>query len=191
VSDRTPLPLKLYYRIGEVASVVGVETHVLRYWESEFPTIRPQKSSKGHRVYSRKDVEKLLRVKQLLYSEGYTVQGAKRRLHELSRARGGVDGSPLAAGASVPMPEASATPPEVASAQVPTTVPAPQHAASEVVPPAEPRFEARSVLPIRAIPRPAATEVGSPRPTADETHLREALLALRRTLVDELATFSS
>jgi DNA-binding transcriptional MerR regulator len=85
VSERPALPLKLYYRIGEVANVVGVETHVLRYWESEFPTIRPQKSAKGHRVYSRRDVEKLIRVKQLLYSDGYTVQGAKRKLQEFGR----------------------------------------------------------------------------------------------------------
>lgn len=82
---RPNLPLKLYYRIGEVADIVGVETHVLRYWESEFPTIRPQKSPKGQRVYSRRDLEKLIRVKELLYSEGYTVQGARKRLRELSK----------------------------------------------------------------------------------------------------------
>lgn len=84
---RPSLPLKLYYRIGEVAEIVGVETHVLRYWESEFPTIRPQKSPKGQRVYSRRDLEKLLRVKELLYSEGYTVQGARKRLRELMKER--------------------------------------------------------------------------------------------------------
>ena len=81
---RAPLPVKLYYRIGEVAEVVGVEPHVLRYWESEFGTIRPQKSPKGQRVYSRRDLEKLLRVKELLYSEGYTIAGAKKRLRDLS-----------------------------------------------------------------------------------------------------------
>lgn len=85
---RPNLPLKLYYRIGEVAEIVGVETHVLRYWESEFPTIRPQKSPKGQRVYSRRDLEKLLRVKELLYSEGYTVQGARKRLRELMKEPG-------------------------------------------------------------------------------------------------------
>lgn len=82
---RPSLPLKLYYRIGEVADIVGVEPHVLRYWESEFPTIRPQKSPKGQRVYSRRDLEKLIRVKELLYSEGYTVQGARKRLRELAK----------------------------------------------------------------------------------------------------------
>ena len=59
-------PVKLYYRIGEVANIVGVETHVLRYWETEFRTIRPEKSRRGQRVYSRKDVERLLKVKELL-----------------------------------------------------------------------------------------------------------------------------
>jgi DNA-binding transcriptional MerR regulator len=76
------LPVKLYYRIGEVAGIVGVEPHVLRYWETEFRTIRPQKSRKGQRIYSRRDVEKLLRVKDLLYVQGFTIAGARRRLRE-------------------------------------------------------------------------------------------------------------
>ena len=74
--------VKLYYRIGEVAHIVGVEPHVLRYWESEFRTIRPEKSRRGQRVYSRKDVERLLRVKELLYGQGFTIAGAKRQLKE-------------------------------------------------------------------------------------------------------------
>lgn len=72
--------VKLYYRIGEVAEIVGVEPHVLRYWESEFRSIRPQKSRKGQRIYSRRDVEKLLRVKDLLYTQGFTIAGARKRL---------------------------------------------------------------------------------------------------------------
>ncbi len=86
---RPELPVKLYYRIGEVAEVVGVEPHVLRYWESEFKSIRPQKSPKGQRVYSRRDLEKLLRVKDLLYTEGYTIAGAKRQLKEGGDKRDG------------------------------------------------------------------------------------------------------
>ncbi len=74
------LPSKLYFRIGEVAGMVGVEPHVLRYWEREFRAIRPTKSSKGQRVYSRKDVENLLRVRALLYEEGFTIAGAKKKL---------------------------------------------------------------------------------------------------------------
>ena len=87
----TRLPSKLFFRIGEVASLVGVEPHVLRYWEREFRSIRPTKSAKGQRVYSRKDVENLLRVRDLLYRDGFTIAGAKKRLQ-----RGGVetDGHP-------------------------------------------------------------------------------------------------
>jgi DNA-binding transcriptional MerR regulator len=80
-SGRQP-PVKLYYRIGEVAEIVGVETHVLRYWETEFRSIRPQKSRKGQRIYSRRDVDKLLRVKELLYTQGFTIAGARKRLRE-------------------------------------------------------------------------------------------------------------
>lgn len=76
------LPTKLYFRIGEVASAVGVETHVLRYWETEFRSIRPQKSSRGQRVYSRRDVETLLRVRELLYDRGFTIAGARKQLRD-------------------------------------------------------------------------------------------------------------
>ncbi len=80
-----PAPLKLYYRIGEVAEIVGVETHVLRYWETEFRSIRPQKSKSGQRVYSRKDVEKLIRVRELLYTQGFTIAGAKKKLQQIGQ----------------------------------------------------------------------------------------------------------
>src|SRR3954463_79464 len=76
----TELPSKLFFRIGEVAELVGVEPHVLRYWEREFRSIRPAKSAKGQRIYSRKDVENLLRVKDLLYRDGFTIAGAKKKL---------------------------------------------------------------------------------------------------------------
>ncbi len=77
---RDDLPPKLFFRIGEVAGLVGVEPHVLRYWEREFRSIRPTKSAKGQRVYSRKDVENLLRVRDLLYRDGFTIAGAKKKL---------------------------------------------------------------------------------------------------------------
>ncbi|HYO98102.1 MAG TPA: MerR family transcriptional regulator [Polyangiaceae bacterium] len=76
------IPVKLYYRIGEVSQIVGVEPHVLRYWESEFRSIRPQKSRKGQRIYSRRDVDKLLKVKDLLYTHGFTIAGARKRLRD-------------------------------------------------------------------------------------------------------------
>jgi DNA-binding transcriptional MerR regulator len=80
--SRPEIPAKLYFRIGEASSVVGVEPHVLRYWETEFRSIRPKKSARGQRVYSRRDVETLLRIKELLYDHGFTIAGAKRRLRE-------------------------------------------------------------------------------------------------------------
>src|SRR5215472_5723897 len=79
-ADRGGLPPKLYFRIGEVAELVGVEPHVLRYWEREFRSVRPTKSAKGQRVYSRRDVENLMRVRELLYKEGFTIAGAKKKL---------------------------------------------------------------------------------------------------------------
>ena len=82
MASRPQLPAKLYYRIGEVASIVGVEPHVLRYWETEFRSIRPQKSAKGQRVYTRRDVETLLKVKELLYAHRFTIAGARRKLRE-------------------------------------------------------------------------------------------------------------
>jgi DNA-binding transcriptional MerR regulator len=80
--ERPLNPVKLYYRIGEVSDIVGVEPHVLRYWETEFRSIRPQKSRKGQRIYSRKDVEKLISVKDLLYTHGFTIAGARKKLRE-------------------------------------------------------------------------------------------------------------
>lgn len=76
---------KRYFRIGEAAQVVGVEAHVLRYWESEFPPVRPIKSRSGQRVYARKDVVALLQIKHLLYSERFSVKGAKKKLQEHRR----------------------------------------------------------------------------------------------------------
>ena len=86
MTERDLLPVKLYYRIGEVSEIVGVEPHVLRYWETEFRTIRPQKSTKGQRVYSRRDVEKLMKVKELLYERGFTIAGARKELREPAEA---------------------------------------------------------------------------------------------------------
>ena len=79
------IPNKLYFRIGEVSDIVGVKPYVLRYWESEFPDIRPSKSKSGQRLYKRRDVELLLRIKQLLYEERFTINGARKRLREWGR----------------------------------------------------------------------------------------------------------
>src|SRR5579872_4542215 len=82
--DAPEIPDKLYFRIGEVSSLLGVEPYVLRYWETEFPTLAPKKSGTGHRLYRRKDVELLLRIKSLLYEKRFTIEGARQSLHNES-----------------------------------------------------------------------------------------------------------
>ena len=81
------IPDKLFYKIGEVCEHVGVQPHVLRYWESEFPMLAPQKNRAGQRVYRRKDLEIVMRIRELLYDEKFTIAGAKRRLAD--ELRGG------------------------------------------------------------------------------------------------------
>lgn len=82
------IPEKLFFKIGEVCELAGVQAHVLRYWESEFPMLAPQKNRAGQRVYRKRDVEIALRVKELLYEEQYTIAGAKKRLANDLRAGG-------------------------------------------------------------------------------------------------------
>ncbi len=77
------VPDKLFFRIGEVAELVGVEPHVLRYWETEFK-LRPQRSSSGQRLYRRQEVGRFLKVRQLLHQEGYTIAGARKAIAELA-----------------------------------------------------------------------------------------------------------
>ena len=74
----TSIPDKLYFRIGDVAKLCGVEAYVLRFWETEFPQLKPNKSGTGQRLYRRRDVELALRIKQLLYADGYTIAGARQ-----------------------------------------------------------------------------------------------------------------
>ncbi|HZT57692.1 MAG TPA: MerR family transcriptional regulator [Pyrinomonadaceae bacterium] len=75
-----PIPEKLFFKIGEVCDITGVQAHVLRYWESEFPMLAPQKNRAGQRTYRKRDVEMVLRIKELLYEDQYTIAGAKKRL---------------------------------------------------------------------------------------------------------------
>ena len=81
------IPEKIYFKIGEVCELVGVQAHVLRYWETEFPMLSPQKNKSGQRSYRRRDVEMALKIKQLLYKEMFTIAGARKKLQ--SDARGG------------------------------------------------------------------------------------------------------
>jgi DNA-binding transcriptional MerR regulator len=87
VEQQTELPNKLYFRIGEVAKIVGVKPYVLRYWETEFSILKPGKTPSRHRLYRRRDVEMLLEIKTLLYEEGFTIAGAKKKLKESENGR--------------------------------------------------------------------------------------------------------
>ena len=159
--SRSPdVPPKLFFRIGEVAGLVGVEPHVLRYWEREFRSIRPTKSAKGQRVYSRKDVENLLRVKDLLYRDGFTIAGAKKKLQ-----RGGVEPE---------IERAFGSPARSASTQLP------------LIPQAS-RPEAAAIA--RVAPTPMLAPAPSP-PAPQEPRVREKLTALRAEVEAFLAELS-
>src|SRR5436305_13796051 len=80
------IPDKLYFKIGEVSDLLGVEPYVLRYWETEFSVLSPKKSGTGHRLYRRKDVELLLRIKHLLYEKRFTIEGARQSLQADAKA---------------------------------------------------------------------------------------------------------
>ena len=84
-SGEVIIPDKIYFRIGEVSRLCGLPSYVLRFWETEFPQLRPPKSSTGQRTYRRPDVENVLRIKKLLYDEGFTIAGA--RLHLKGEAK--------------------------------------------------------------------------------------------------------
>jgi DNA-binding transcriptional MerR regulator len=104
--EKAELPKKKYFKIGEVALLVGVEPHVLRYWQTQFPRVRPQKSRSGHRLYRRKDVEILLAIRELLHVQRFTIAGARQALRSL-----------LATGELASQPPRSAAP--IAETQTP------------------------------------------------------------------------
>lgn len=165
--------VKLYYRIGEVSQIVGVQPHVLRYWESEFRTIRPQKSGKGQRIYSRRDVEKLLRVKDLLKNQGFTIAGARKKLRDPAEPRSSSDSAvnhaPPAAAVS---PALHGAPEKVADA-------------AEGSPPQVPVFRSDAAQELNGSPDwTESAPRGEGPPTNTAKSLRRALLALRRDLLE-------
>jgi DNA-binding transcriptional MerR regulator len=85
-SEEVLIPDKLYFRIGEVATLCRLPAYVLRFWESEFPQLKPVKSSTGQRMYRKRDVESVLRIKQLLYAQGFTISGARQQLRTETKA---------------------------------------------------------------------------------------------------------
>jgi len=80
------IPEKKYYKIGEVSRIFGLEPHVLRFWETEFSSVRPKKDSGNQRLYQRRDLESIARIKELLYEEKFTIAGARERLKEMETA---------------------------------------------------------------------------------------------------------
>ena len=77
-----PIPDKLFFKIGEVAELTGIEQHVLRYWEEEIESLKPKKNKSGQRLYQKRDVELIFEIKQLLYAEKFTVAGARKKLKQ-------------------------------------------------------------------------------------------------------------
>ena len=134
------IPEKIFFKIGEVCDITGIQAHVLRYWESEFPMLAPQKNRAGQRTYRRRDVEMVLRIKELLYDEQYTIAGAKKKLQgdlrgasklkvvtpEMSAGQIAQETIPQAA-----PPPAAATPPTQSQTLTTTTLPAPTSRTSE------------------------------------------------------------
>src|SRR5215471_3135329 len=128
------IPEKLFFRIGEVCDLIKVQPHVLRYWETEFPMLAPEKNRAGQRVYRRRDVEMVMRIRALLYEEKFTIAGAKKKLQE-EMHRGGSRGR-AENQQQAPAVEPSAA--SAASAQLPLPVPASAQASAQSSAPAQP-----------------------------------------------------
>src|SRR5260370_7785927 len=124
---------RLYYKIGEACKALGIQPYVLRYWETEFPALSPSKSRSGQRVYSEKELEVIRRIKQLLYDEGYTIAGAKKKLE--GELTAGTLGDPAAPPATPPAP-APHTPPPTPPAFHPPPTPPPRAHPAHSAPPA-------------------------------------------------------
>jgi DNA-binding transcriptional MerR regulator len=87
IAESLAIPDRLYFKIGDVARICGLETYVLRFWESQFPQLKPNKSGTGQRLYRRRDVEMVLEIKRLVHEEGYTIPGARQVLEQAAPRR--------------------------------------------------------------------------------------------------------
>ncbi|HVG29601.1 MAG TPA: MerR family transcriptional regulator [Pyrinomonadaceae bacterium] len=140
------IPEKLFFKIGEVCDITGVQAHVLRYWESEFPMLAPQKNRAGQRTYRKRDVEMVLRVKELLYEDQYTIAGAKKKLTSdirgASKLKVVTPEMSAAAAAEVAAQSYAPVPPQqqVAPQSAPAPQPAPTYASDTEVAPREPEY---------------------------------------------------
>ena len=102
------LPDKMYFRIGEVSRLTGLKQHVLRFWETEFPSIAPKKMGSNHRMYRRKDVELILEIKHLLYEKRFTIEGARKFLETKPKAAAKATRKPMPVVSNQPMPKVQA-----------------------------------------------------------------------------------
>lgn len=142
--DPPAIPDRLYFKIGDVAKICGVETYVLRFWETQFPQLKPNKSGTGQRLYRRRDVELALRIKQLVHIEGYTLAGARQALQQPPAPRLVPQPAPE------PEPQQQTEPPTPISVAVPPSRPSEQ-AASAI---AQMRAELREIANLLASPDP-------------------------------------
>jgi DNA-binding transcriptional MerR regulator len=116
---------RLYYKIGEACKALGIQPYVLRYWETEFPALSPSKSRSGQRVYSEKELETIRRIKELLYEEGYTIAGAKKKLEAELASGGAVEAvEEVQDEEEAEKASAEAPPPAVLKRQAPPLAPA-------------------------------------------------------------------
>lgn len=162
------IPEKLFFKIGEVCDITNVQAHVLRYWESEFPMLAPQKNRAGQRTYRKRDVEMVLRIKELLYDDQYTIAGAKKKLSSELR------------GAS----KLKVVTPDMTAAQSPPTA-TPTPPALNVAPPS-PSVETSIAPALQPTPSTLDEVSAPPAPPALSDERRAALIRLRRELNDLL-----
>ena len=166
------IPEKLFFKIGEVCELTGVQAHVLRYWESEFPMLAPQKNRAGQRTYRKRDVEMALRIKELLYEDQYTIAGAKKKLS--AELRGASKLKVVTSEMTAPQPQAVPPP----ASPPPTAAPvATQSFVTESAPAIEPRPQ-----------RETALQTERAALTADQ---RTAVRHLAHQLLDLLSTLDA
>lgn len=155
------IPDRLYFKIGDVARICGVETYVLRFWESQFPQLKPNKSGTGQRLYRKRDVELALKIKQLVHLEGYTLAGARQVLQQSQSSR------------PAPIPEPEPTSPAGPQLLTPTPV---------AIPAIRPPEKATSALEqIRAELRELASLLASPAPEQPQAPPQPQAQPRRRT----------
>lgn len=174
-STRPKIPGKLYFRIGEVTEITGVQPYTLRHWESEFPTLNPKKNDAGQRLYRRAEIEMVLEIQRLLHLEGYTTAGARRLLSQRAKTKGrGGAASPKPAAPARPAAPPAAPPAKPEAAAAPEAAPAQPAPAEPPTPAAAPAAEAAPQESPPTPEPPAAPAAGETEPPAAEDARREA-----------------